>query len=256
MEVEPSGALLARFARFRREHRRWYDAWVYRDRQELLDLEPQSPRALRVVRDLDRLSRRTGLYRALAHAALDKLAVITGRPARVIDLCAGYGGFCRYLAEAAAQAGVAVSITGVDHSAAIIAAAAAQSAGTGIAWRCADATRLDLPDGACDLAINIQALHHFQPPLAVALLREMDRVAGQVFVFDLRRTAYGFIALNLLRPLHSKEFLHDGRISHRRAYSLAEAGFLAAEAGLAARVRRLTPVGLAIETALASGVPA
>ncbi len=247
----PGGAGLdERFARFRQDHQHWFDRWVYRDRLELLDSEPQSPRALKVVRDLDAFGRLTGLHRELTRALTVQLGApgSNGRPARIIDLCAGHGGFCRYLAAWAARAAIPVEITGVDHSATIIAAAAARSPGAGITWRCADALRLDDADQAFDLAINIQSLHHFDPSTAVALLREMARVARHVFMFDLRRTAYGFLALELVRPLYSREFIHDGRISHRRAYSMPEAGFLIAEAGIRARVRPFLPIGMAIET--------
>jgi SAM-dependent methyltransferase len=247
--VPSSDAGLAdRFAQFRRDHRPWFDGWVHRDARELLDIEPQSPGALKVVRDLDAFGRLTGLHRHLARTLIGCLDGSGARPARVIDLCAGYGGFCRYLAAWAVRAAVPLAITGVDHSAAICAAAASQSSGAGITWRCADATRLDDEDRAYDLAINIQSLHHFDPSTAVTLLREMTRVARHVFVFDLRRTAYGFLALHLVRPFYSREFIHDGEISHRRAYSLAEAEFLVAEAGIRARVRRFLPVGMVIET--------
>lgn len=246
----PGGDLTARFERFRKAHLGWVDGWVYRDRQEILDLEPQSPGALKVVRDLESFGRITGLNRQIAAVIIERLKrrANISRPARLIDLCTGHGGFCRYLARRARSNGLSLEITAVDHSAAIIESASAYSPEV-ITWRIGDALRLADADKSFDLAINIQSLHHFGPAEVVGLLREMDRVAEHLFLFDLRRTAYGFIAMNLVRPFYSKEFLHDGQISHRRAYSIDETAFLIAEASIKAAVRPFMPVGLAIETA-------
>jgi hypothetical protein len=78
------------------------------------------------------------------------------------------------------------------------------------------------------------ALHHFDPPAAIALLRELARVARRgAIVTDLRRSrlAYWGARLLALGPWHAMA-RHDGPLSVLRAYTLPEARALVAAAGL------------------------
>jgi hypothetical protein len=73
-------------------------------------------------------------------------------------------------------------------------------------------------------------------------------VGKEIFIFDLRRTFYGAAMLQMWRPFFSPEFIHDGVVSHRRAYSLAELRYLVREAGIDAEVQPFLPAGARIET--------
>ncbi|MFN8480055.1 MAG: methyltransferase domain-containing protein [Kouleothrix sp.] len=97
-----------------------------------------------------------------------------------------------------------------------------------------DALHIPLPNGAVDFATCALALHHFAPAEAVALLRELARVARYgVVVNDLRRArpAYWGARLLALGPWHTMA-RHDGPLSVLRAYTLPEARALVAEASL------------------------
>jgi SAM-dependent methyltransferase len=246
--AEPLGA---RFAAVRRRHFAWYDPLVYRQQPEILDLAPSSPEAIQVLEDLERFSRMTGLARTLLEkvgARLGRLHHDVRRPLRVLDVCAGSAWFSRGLAGWSRARGLPLQLTALDWSDAILERARRLPGGEAITWEVGDATALPWNDGAFDLVVNVQALHHFAPEQVVGVLSEAARVGQSIFFFDLRRTAYGFALVQLFRPLYSRAFIHDGRVSHRRAYSIPEMRFLVEAAGISARVRRFLPVGMLIST--------
>src|SRR5215211_3371145 len=97
-----------------------------------------------------------------------------------------------------------------------------------------DALAIPLPDRAIDFVTCSLALHHFDPSAAVALLRELQRVARRgVIVNDLRRSrpAYWGARLLALGPWHAMA-RHDGPLSVLRAYTIGEARALLKQAGL------------------------
>ena len=97
-----------------------------------------------------------------------------------------------------------------------------------------DALAIPLADASVDFVTCSLALHHFDPPAAAALLRELARVARRgAIVNDLRRARLPYWGARLLAlgPWHAMA-RHDGPLSVLRAYTLAEARDLAADAGL------------------------
>jgi ubiquinone/menaquinone biosynthesis C-methylase UbiE len=100
----------------------------------------------------------------------------------------------------------------------------------------ADGLRLPFADASCDVVACSLTLHHFAPADAVALLREMRRVARRgVVVNDLVRGRIFYLAALTLGRLASGNPLtrHDGPLSVRRAYTSAELRALLRQAGLA-----------------------
>ncbi len=99
----------------------------------------------------------------------------------------------------------------------------------------ADGGRLPLPDGAVDVAHCSLLIHHLSPDVAVAVLREMARVARRgVVVNDLRRGILPFAisAATTVALAHSRVTRVDGIASARRAYTLRELDQLLERAGL------------------------
>jgi hypothetical protein len=78
------------------------------------------------------------------------------------------------------------------------------------------------------------ALHHFPPGEAVAVLRELARVARRAWVVvDLERSFPAYVGALLLRlVLRNRLTRHDAPASVLRAYTLAELRDLLDEAGL------------------------
>jgi len=99
----------------------------------------------------------------------------------------------------------------------------------------ADARALPLGDGEVDVAHASLLMHHFDPDDAITALAEMRRVSRLgVVINDLRRGPLPFAmtaaaVLVLSRGAYTR---HDGVLSARRAYTLAELDALATRAGL------------------------
>jgi len=90
---------------------------------------------------------------------------------------------------------------------------------------------------AFDVVTCTLALHHFEPPAALELLREMRRVARLTpIVGDLARSHVAFAATWLYTRVTSRNRLtrHDAPLSVRRAYEPEEALTLGARRGAGA----------------------
>jgi ubiquinone/menaquinone biosynthesis C-methylase UbiE len=104
----------------------------------------------------------------------------------------------------------------------------------------ADIRQLPLADESVDVAHSSLLVHHLDPADAVRALGEMRRVARRgVVVNDLRRgrLAFTITRMTVLGLARARYTRHDGVLSARRAYTLAELDELAESAGLR-RVRR------------------
>jgi len=163
--------------------------------------------------------------------------LLDGRPdTTVVDVGAGSGDFARRLRRVH-DARVLVA----DHHAQVLAVARRNLAHTdGVTLLRADARDLPLADGSVDVAHASLLIHHFDPPDAVAALRELRRVARQgVVVNDLRRgwLPYTVTAVTVLGLARGSYTRHDGLLSARRAYTLAELDDMAGAAGLRVAAR-------------------
>lgn len=156
-------------------------------------------------------------------------------PRRVLDVGCGGMDVSRALIADARRRGRPLHVTGLDASDEILANA---RAGFGpeddVAFACARGESLPFADGAFDVAICTLALHHFEPPAAIALLRELRRVSARTpLVCDLRRSAIGLAGAFLFSRLVSRNRLtrNDAPLSVRRAYTPRETERLARLAG-------------------------
>lgn len=179
------------------------------------------------LRDMARYDRWLGvsaLALQLATASLSPTsAACTG-----LDVGCGSGDFVAY----AEQHFSAVRWLGLDVSRDVLRIARQDHPGFG--GICAQGTRLPFADAGVDVVTCIHLLHHFDPPDAIALLREFARVAQlRVVCLDLTRRAGTLIGAWLLTRLTSRNRLTraDGVQSARRAYTPDEAADLARRAG-------------------------
>lgn len=152
--------------------------------------------------------------------------------ATVLDVGTGSGDFVRRLRRSRHA-----EVIAVDNRAEVLQIAARNLAGiSNVSLVEADAAALPLGNGEVDVAHSSMLLHHLDPDEAVAALLEMRRVARLgVVVNDLRRGILPFVmiaaaVLVLTRGAYTR---HDGVLSARRAYTLAELDTLAKRAGLA-----------------------
>ncbi len=217
----------------------WSARWTYFNAPEILDAFPTSPAAQRVYRDIEKLARLTRLYQVLIGEMAPMLDGL--EQARILDVCCGGGAFAQALSSHWGQA----EITGLDHNPSAPEYAAD---GSQLRFTAGDALKLPFAADSFDVCVNLQSLHHFSPEQVVQVVREACRVARRIFIFDLRRTLYGPWFVRLWSPWMSRDFIHDGVASHRRAYTVAELRFLLQDlAGLPVKVRPLLPVGLVVE---------
>jgi ubiquinone/menaquinone biosynthesis C-methylase UbiE len=157
----------------------------------------------------------------------------------VLDVGTGSGDLPAALAQG--RMGHGLRLIACDVRPEVLAHAAQRLNGTAeVELLQADARHLPLADESVDVAHSSLLIHHLDPPDAVLALSEMRRVARRgVVVNDLRRgrLAFAVSAATVLGLARARYTRHDGVLSARRAYTLAELDELAASAGLR-RVRR------------------
>jgi len=151
--------------------------------------------------------------------------------ATVLDVGTGSGDFVRRLRKRRH-----VELIASDVRPEILEIAARNLAGTDhVSLLRADARALPLGDGEVDVAHASLLMHHFDPDDAITALAEMRRVSRLgVVINDLRRGLLPFTmtAVTVLALSRGSYTRHDGVLSARRAYTLAELDTLAARAGL------------------------
>ena len=187
--------------------------------RELLDADELDPAELRAnLRDLVRLNRLPG-GTAASLAGVGRLLNGHGG-GTIVD--AGTGRADMPLAFA--RRGWAV--LAIDHRPEILALAAPRVRDQPrVQLLEADARAIPIADASVDVAHASLVLHHFDPPGAVEVLRELRRVARRgVVVNDLRRgpAAYVLTWIATMTLTHSRYTRHDGPASARRAYTLRE----------------------------------
>ncbi len=152
----------------------------------------------------------------------------------VLDVGCGSADIPRAVVRAAARLGRDVWVTCADRSAAVLDIARRRSLGDPkLSFVQAEALELPFRDRSFDVATCSLTLHHFDPHGAVALLRELRRVARIPIVCDLVRSRTAYLATRLFARVlaHNRLTRHDAPLSVQRAYTAAEALELAREAG-------------------------
>jgi ubiquinone/menaquinone biosynthesis C-methylase UbiE len=98
-----------------------------------------------------------------------------------------------------------------------------------------DARALPYSDQHFDIVTCSLALHHLERPDAVAVIRQMARVARIGFIVnDIERCWPAYVAVHLLvsTPITNRLTRHDGPASVKRAYTAYELADMAADAGV------------------------
>lgn len=190
-----------------------------------LDSEAELRRSFRDISNANRWFGGT----AAAKRGLQGLA-----PHTILDVATGIADIPAELRRSARAEGRDVHITCLDNNPVLIAYARERyAADLGMSFMQGNATVLPFGEGAFDVAMCNLALHHFDPPAAIALLAELRRVARIApVVTDLQRSIVSYAATFAFTRFTSNRLTrHDGPLSARRAYTPAEALQLAREAG-------------------------
>lgn len=181
------------------------------------------------LRDMARYDRGLGVFRLALRLATHDLPPPRSRYAG-LDVGCGSGDFIAY----ARRESPWVNWLGLDLSLDVLRLARQDHAG--LAAICARGAHLPFADDAVDVVTCVHLLHHLDPCEAIALLRELRRVARlRVVCLDLSRNVSTLVGAWLLTRFTSRNRLTraDGVQSVRRAYRPAEAAELARQAGWA-----------------------
>ncbi|MEM7167552.1 MAG: methyltransferase domain-containing protein [Planctomycetota bacterium] len=184
----------------------------------------------------------TALWREIANVARAGV----DRPLRILDVATGSGDVPIRLQALAANAGVAVELSGCDISTTAIdvARTQARSARADVDFFAANPVQTPISQ-RYDVVMASLFLHHLDEEAAVTLLRHMrDAATSAVFVSDLRRSTPGYwLARIATQALTRSPVVHvDGPRSVEAAFTIDEAQKLAAAAGwTSATVRPIFP---------------
>ena len=210
------------------------------DRQEYLDRDSDLPadlaRKCSVIRALDRTGELFGNHEKFAHIALEEVADVPDP--RIVELGAGHGGLSAKLLEAHPTARLTVTDVEADSVAAI--AAGEMASDPRVTVRTLDATAIDAPDAAFDLAVFALSFHHLPPAAAARVIAEGTRVAAKLLIIDLPRPPAPLHLLRLATMLPLAPFVpfvHDCVISSLRCYSPSALRALADHAGADVELR-------------------
>ncbi len=208
------------------------------DALELLDGPLDDPAALiGNLRDLRRINRWLG-GTSLSADGIDALAAHR-HAVSLIDVGTGGADIPLALLGRAAKRGRGLSVVAIDSRPEVLAAAAIATPSLAITdaieLHVGDGRSLPFPDRSFDVAHCSLVVHHCTPVEAVALLREMGRVARLgVVVNDLDRGRLGWLGAWLIGHLLTRNRFtrFDAPLSVRRAYQPAEMAEFLREAGL------------------------
>lgn len=203
---------------------------------EMLDSEAVDDNTLR--RNLGDIRRINALLGWTAFTRAEVARVVRQDALRafsLVDIAAGSADMVTAIARWAQRTRITAELLATDFNPRIVAIAREQVTGVhSVRVERQDALALPYPSGTFDIALCTLALHHFDPPEATEVLRNMRRIARHVMVFDVVRSRLAHAgAVLLTRAAHMDEMTrHDAAASVRRAYSRIELAALAQTAGL------------------------
>jgi len=189
-------------------------------------------------RDIEKANRFLGGLTAVGSA------VRAYGPRTILDVGCGSADVADFLVGEARAKGNEISVTCLDASADVLQIARRRNGDPALNFVLGNGAALPFADASFDIAICNLTLHHCDPPAAVALLRELRRVARIApVVTDLRRSRLAWLGARALVSIFTRNRLtrHDAPLSVLRAYTPREALQLASDAGWSNPRVRLTP---------------
>jgi len=200
---------------------------------EMMDRpQPVSAELERDLLNIRRLNRYFGSYRLVSKFI--RRWIKPGDRLRIVDLATGSGDIPRLIIDHGRAIGAQVEVDALDRQAATLEIARKLSGGyPEISYVEANILQWN-PGQTYDIVLCSLVLHHFSNPDAVRVLQRCRELSRRfVLVSDLRRGLLATAGVYLLTALIFREPMtrYDARLSAARAFSFAEFGDLARQAG-------------------------
>ena len=175
----------------------------------------------RSLADVARSNTMFGGSRAVQAELATALGNSAAKQVSLLDVGTGIGDIPARAKETWRAKGLTITAYGIDICPSLLRDARA----SGLIPICADARALPIASKSVDIVICSQTLHHFEAADAIAVLRELDRVARvRVIVSDIRRSWLAAAGIWLASyPLRFHPVSrHDGVVSVLRGFTPAE----------------------------------
>jgi ubiquinone/menaquinone biosynthesis C-methylase UbiE len=187
------------------------------------------------LRELEINNRRSGAHRTMIRR-IEQFLPAPNVTLRILDLGTGGADIPRAVATWARSRNVSVSITAVDGNPNVLRFAQESCRDfPEIRLEHHDMRNLPFAAGSFDLVLCSLALHHFDEPDAIAILRCISRVAARGYIVnDLRRNWISIWTMNILALVFLNKGIirNDGPQSCRAAFTMDELAVMAHAAGL------------------------
>jgi 2-polyprenyl-3-methyl-5-hydroxy-6-metoxy-1,4-benzoquinol methylase len=201
------------------------DAVEYLDRPDVSEKKKLS--IVRGVHVMNTVSLSYRRFLTFLRPEIEAITKRTGRPARILELASGAGGFALALASLAKKRGLEVEVTGSDIVPLYVTTAtkAATARGIPATFRLIDALDMSAIDtGAYDIVFIAQSTHHFSPGQIARMIRESRRVATTSFVSIDGWRSLHMVAIVAGTSILSMQpaLIHDAVVTARKFYSEPE----------------------------------
>jgi SAM-dependent methyltransferase len=190
---------------------------------------------IRLIKALDNMNNMMSLYPryiSIIEPSIRKIAKEKKRPARILELASGAGGFALAIAAKAKQSSLPVEITGSDIVEEYVEYGnrVAEEQNLPVLFKTINAFELDALDTcACDIILISQSLHHFTPgQLARIIVQSRLHGAAEFLGLDGHRGTDVLAGVPLMAMLQGISALTlDGYTSARKFYSELELDLIA-----------------------------
>ena len=189
----------------------------------------------RNLNELERVNRFLGGYATL-FSGLDYLKrhgwFAQDRPLRLLDLGSGAGDNLRMAHQWCQRQGVAVSLTGLDWSSAMLDEAQSRCRNEAFEWVQADALTYDF--SGYDWVMGSLFCHHLDDAQLLQLVRRVRQAGAGLLINDLHRHPLAWAGIWTLTRILPASYLvrHDGPLSVRRSFCRADWQRLLQNAGI------------------------
>ena len=211
-----------------------FDHFNYRSHKlERLDTGDYTPREYSLwLNDMRRINRLLGDAKVLRSTLQLESWVENVERISILDIGAGSGELLKAAKEAVGAK--QTLLVGCDLSADAIRAISQRNGEFGVAALQCNGLELPFADASFDMVMCSLMLHHLSDDDAIALMREMDRVAKRLFIIiDLNRDPLAYYLFRVFSPIFLQRMtVEDGSLSILRSFRPDELHTLAARAGI------------------------